>query len=164
MKKYWIGLIAVLLIGIYFYYSNRPVVNFEQKFYTTNELERALEELEFEVKLPANMPGGVTPRGSAIYIYDGQHRMFEITYLNEENTGGFRLYASLHAGSLEDHTRQDEYWDWEEIAINGRQAYIGISDSTSEIKLIYRSDDVFYTLDSLSMDRDELTVVLGSLQ
>ncbi|WP_216830661.1 DUF4367 domain-containing protein [Alkalihalobacterium elongatum] len=157
MKKYVLLVFLTLLVGSIIF-LNEKEVEWELKVYDQNEVESALEDLQFKVKVPTYIPNGITMRGAVIYVLEREHRSIEIRYLNEDNADGLIFDASL--GTLES---LPENIQWEPISLNGQVGYIGHADDMVELFLAWMDNGIMYQITSYTLSEEELVRIANSV-
>ncbi len=165
MRTRYVAAIIALLLGGFYYCSNRPVVDYYHLNYTQPQNEQAIEELEFPIKLPSYLPDQLTMRGGLIHVRNGKHRSFETRYLDSDNRGGFELYAT--EGSIDDvDLDRTQGFDWDEIAINGESGFIGRgqSDYHPTTQIIWETDSIRYQILSRELTEEELIKIARSFR
>ncbi|UCZ54303.1 DUF4367 domain-containing protein [Bacillus shivajii] len=148
MKNTSMIIIMILLLGSLYFFTNESVKITEKNY---NEIENALNDLEFEIKFPMYL-GDVNWDGANIIFHDEKQTKIEI-YGVSDNGFGVTFMASLV--ELE----KPKNFNWEEIKINNNSGLI-----TRENNIIQWIDKgVSYSLDGGDLNEEELLKIAESL-
>lgn len=153
MKKYILFIIIILIIGLYIY-KTRDVVDLKSYNYTGTKVEKAFEELQFDVKCPNYE--GYKISSVEIYSIDGKHVMIEVSnYLEKVNKGEgenkYFYYTAINhgnKGSVKEYL--DEYdtgepLSWKPIKIKAKTGYITEEENESCL-IVWKDGKVIYRL------------------
>lgn len=156
MKKGIVFLFAILLLIIL------PIVliNLNNDRYSIieyNSLKEAKENVNFEYLTPQYFPFSLSH--TAIRIHESNdNQMVEIRYFMDQSNSPLWLYIYANDKGLD----FDQNVLWDEINVNGKHVYVGISENLLEIQYKWVESGVSYQLISTSIELLEIERVIDS--
>jgi hypothetical protein len=127
------------------------------------DIQTALQALDFPVALPEAVPNGASARSARVYSAGDEDRMIEIRYLDGEDQVVFSFSASRSRQSLDEYVANDDYFAWTSVAINGVSGMLGERVESNESRLLLLRDETLYTLYSFALPPDDLVSIAASI-